>query len=54
MAQGNRFVTIDALGTQAAIAETIVARGGDSLLALKANRPAIHMTSGASSPIRAT
>lgn len=36
------LVTIDAIGTQAAIAETIVGRGGDYLLALKANRPATH------------
>ena len=36
------LVTIDAMGTQNAIAETIVARGGDYLLALKANRPATH------------
>ncbi|OWQ97334.1 ISAs1 family transposase [Sphingopyxis bauzanensis] len=35
------LVTIDAIGTQAAIAETIVARGGDYLLALKGNRPAL-------------
>lgn len=35
------LVTIDAMGTQAAIAETIVARGGDYLLALKGNRPAL-------------
>ena len=34
------LVTIDAMGTQAAIAETIVKRGGDYLLALKANWPA--------------
>jgi predicted transposase YbfD/YdcC len=33
------LVTIDAMGTQTAIAEKIVARGGDYLLALKANRP---------------
>src|SRR4051812_26548132 len=33
-------VTIDAIGTQSAIAETILRRGGDYLLALKANRPA--------------
>ena len=33
------LVTIDAIGTQTAIAETIRGRGGDSLLALKANRP---------------
>ncbi|MBY5407111.1 ISAs1 family transposase [Rhizobium leguminosarum] len=36
------IVTIDAMGTQTAIAETIVRRGGDYLLALKANRPALH------------
>ncbi len=36
------LVTIYAMGTQTAIAETIVARSGDSLLALKANRPATH------------
>ncbi|MHB1104521.1 MAG: ISAs1 family transposase [Devosia sp.] len=34
------LVTIDALGTQTVIAETIVKRGGDYLLALKANWPA--------------
>lgn len=33
------LVTIDAIGTQIAGAETIRARGGDYLLALKANRP---------------
>jgi len=33
------LVTIDAIGPQTAIAETIRGRGGDSLLALKANRP---------------
>lgn len=36
------LVTLDAMGTQTAIAETVVARGGDYLLALKANRPATH------------
>ena len=36
------IVTIDAMGTQAAIAETIVRRGGDYLLALKGNRPLTH------------
>ena len=36
------LVTIDAIGTQTAIAEAIIARGGDYLLALKANRPATH------------
>jgi predicted transposase YbfD/YdcC len=34
------LVTIDAMGTQAAIADLIVAKGGDYLLALKANWPA--------------
>jgi predicted transposase YbfD/YdcC len=36
------LVTIDAMGTQVAIAEAIQAGGGDYLLALKANRPATH------------
>lgn len=36
------LVTIDAIGTQDDIARAIVARGGDYLLALKANRPALH------------
>lgn len=36
------LVTIDAMGTQAEIAKTIVHRGGDYLLALKANRPVTH------------
>ncbi|GGK34886.1 ISAs1 family transposase [Salinarimonas ramus] len=36
------IVTIDAMGTQAQIANTIVKRGGDYLLALKGNRPATH------------
>ena len=36
------LVTIDAMGTQAAIAETIVRKGGDYLLALKANRPVMR------------
>src|SRR4051812_15512356 len=34
------LVTIDAIGAQGAIAEVILRRGGDYLLALKANRPA--------------
>ena len=34
------LVTIDAIGTQSEIATAILARGGDYLLALKANRPA--------------
>jgi predicted transposase YbfD/YdcC len=36
------LVTIDAIGTQSEIADKIVARGGDYLLALKANRPLLH------------
>jgi predicted transposase YbfD/YdcC len=36
------IVTIDAMGTQAEIAKTIVTRGGDYLLALKGNWPATH------------
>jgi predicted transposase YbfD/YdcC len=36
------LVTIDAIGTQSAIADKIVQRGGDYLLALKANQPALH------------
>lgn len=35
------LVTIDAIGTQTAIAQTILEGGGDYVLALKANRPAI-------------
>jgi predicted transposase YbfD/YdcC len=36
------LVTIDAMGSQTDIAEKIVGRGGDCLLALKANRPVLH------------
>lgn len=36
------LVTIDAIGTQTDIADKIVGRGGDYLLALKANRPVLH------------
>lgn len=36
------LVTIDAMGTQTDIADTIVRRGGDYLLVLKANRPTLH------------
>jgi predicted transposase YbfD/YdcC len=36
------LVTIDAMGCQAEIAEKIVARGADYVLALKGNRPALH------------
>lgn len=35
------LVTIDAMGTQSAIAEKIVQRGGDYLLALKGNHPVL-------------
>jgi predicted transposase YbfD/YdcC len=35
------LVTIDAIGTQSAVAEAVLRRGGDYLLALKANRPAM-------------
>lgn len=40
------LVTIDAMGTQIDIAQKIVARGGDYLLALKANRPVLHRDVG--------
>jgi predicted transposase YbfD/YdcC len=40
LALDGALVTIDAIGTQTGIAETILKRGGDYLLALKANRPA--------------
>ncbi len=46
------LVTIDAMGAHTEIAETIVERGGDYLLALKANRPATSPRSSASLPIR--
>ena len=36
------LVTMDAMGTQTKIAEIIVKRGGDYLMALKGNRPATH------------
>ncbi len=36
------LVTIDAAGTQVAIAQKIVDRGGDYLLAVKANQPTLH------------
>ena len=36
------LVTIDAAGTQTAIAEKIVAKGGDYLLSVKANQPTLH------------
>ena len=35
-------VTIDAIGRQTRIAEAILGRGADHLLAVKANRPAPH------------
>jgi predicted transposase YbfD/YdcC len=37
------IVTIDAMGTQTAIAERIVQRGGQYVLALKENQPTMHM-----------
>lgn len=37
-----QVVTIDAIGCQPAIAAQIVAQGGDYVLALKENRPALH------------
>jgi predicted transposase YbfD/YdcC len=40
LALSGALVTIDAIGTQSAIAEKILERGGDYLLTLKANRPA--------------
>jgi predicted transposase YbfD/YdcC len=46
------LVTIDAMGTQTDIAEKIVGRGGDYLLALKANRPVLHRDVVTSSTIR--
>jgi predicted transposase YbfD/YdcC len=36
------LVTIDAMGTQIEIADKIVARGGDYVLALNGNRPVLH------------
>lgn len=36
------LVTIDAMGCQHAIAQTIVERGGDYLLAVKDNQPSLH------------
>jgi predicted transposase YbfD/YdcC len=37
-----KIVTIDAMGCQKAIAETIVAGGGDYILAVKDNQPSLH------------
>ena len=42
LALSGALVTIDAIGAQNKIAEVILERGGDYLLALKANRPALH------------
>lgn len=36
------IVTIDAAGTQTAIADKIVSKGGDYLLAVKGNQPSLH------------
>jgi hypothetical protein len=38
----NSIVTLDAMGCQTAIAERILARGGDYLLTLKGNHPQAH------------
>jgi predicted transposase YbfD/YdcC len=37
-----KIVTIDAIGIQTAIAEQIVAKGGDYLLAVKANQSSLR------------
>ena len=42
LALENSIVTLDAMGCQSAIADRILARGGDYLLALKANHPLAH------------
>ena len=42
LALENSIVTLDAMGCQTAIAEQILARGGDYLLTLKANHPLGH------------
>ncbi len=42
LALKNSIVTLDAMGCQAAIAEKILARGGDYLLTLKGNHPLAH------------
>lgn len=39
---GGAIVTIDAMGTQKAIVEEIIAGGGDYVLAVKGNQPALH------------
>jgi len=42
LALKNSIVTLDAMGCQTAIAEKILARGGDYLLTLKGNHPLAH------------
>jgi len=42
LALKNSIVTLDAMGCQSAIAEKILARGGDYLLTLKGNHPLAH------------
>src|ERR671932_2733221 len=42
LALQNSIVTLDAMGCQKAIAERILARGGDYLLTLKGNHPQAH------------
>lgn len=44
------LVTIDAMGTQTEIAQTIIDKGGDYCLALKENRPVLYGDVEASSP----
>ena len=62
LALQNGIVTVDAMGCQQAIAERILARGGDYLLTLKASHPLAHAAvaahfekhcfgSGASAPV---
>jgi len=43
LALENSIVTLDAMGCQTAIAEKILARGGDYLLTLKGNHPLAHV-----------
>lgn len=38
----NKIVTIDAMGTQTAIAEKIIEKGGDYILSLKSNQPTLY------------
>jgi hypothetical protein len=47
------LITIDAMGTQVEIAQTILDRGGDYLLSLKQNRPATYAEVETFSPLPA-